>query len=148
MKADPIIDDDNFSEYFKDVSSHKPERGECLAIFRSMAELVNGEIKQDVLQAVTTNMYGGQGAVQTLIKKCNMSYKEALRVCKEICQDRLNMSDDEVLEKPYKFLFEKQYYTKKEYVPKDSPHWEVVGLRNIDIKDLNFSMQESGQVQQ
>ena len=142
-----IIDDSNFEEYFKDASKHRPEKGECLAIFRSMAELVNGDIKQEVILAVTTNEYGGQSAVQTLIKKCNMSYKEALRVCKEICQDCTKLSDQEVLDKPYKFLFEKQYYANKDYVPKDNPHWQIVGLKNISIKDIDIrtesSLQES-----
>jgi hypothetical protein len=138
MADDVIIDDSNFEQYFKDASKHRPEKGECLAIFKSMAELVNGDIKQEVILAVTTNEYGGQGAVQTLMKKCNMSYKEALRVCKEICQDCTTLSEQEVLDKPYKFLFEKQYYTHKDFVPKDNPHWQVVGLKNISIKDIEI----------
>jgi hypothetical protein len=48
------------------------------------------------------------------------------------------LSEQEVLDKPYKFLFEKQYYANKEHVPKDNPHWQIVGLKNISIKDIEI----------
>ena len=41
------------------------------------------------------------------------------------------MSVDDVMKKPYKFTVEMFFYTKKEYLPKNDPHWTTVSLLNV-----------------
>jgi hypothetical protein len=131
-----IITEENFSQYFRDAANTRPEPGECLAVFRAIAELVDGNLKQDVINKLQENKVGCQNSIQILMKHAGMDYKEALRVCKEITADLIEFDCSHVLNKPYKFLYENRYFTKKEHVPKDSPNWYVVGLKNIDVSNF------------
>jgi hypothetical protein len=38
----------------------------------------------------------------------------------------------EVENKVYKYKMEVFYYTKREYVPVDDPHWTVISIANLD----------------
>ena len=74
--------------------------------------------------------------------------REALRVVKAICVDLYGgMTDEEVLAKPYKYTFEMGFYAKKEHVPLDDLHWEVIKISNLDeyldIKE-NYVRDEKG----
>ena len=42
------------------------------------------------------------------------------------------MTPEEVEAKVYKYQMESFYYTKKEYVPIDDPHWEIINIKNLD----------------
>ena len=136
------ITSENFSQYFRDAASSRPQPGECLAIFRAVAEFVDGNLKQDVVDKLINNKFGCQTAIQLLIKHAGMNYKEALRIVKEVNKDLLELTKEEVIDKAYKFTFENRYFTKKEYVP-DSPNWQTIGLKMADNDSFKLEYKDS-----
>lgn len=123
------ITSENFHEFFKLASENKPQPGDCLAIFKANAEFVDGQLKEDVVTKLMESKFGCQASIQILVKHAGMQYKEALRVVKEMVKDLMETSKEDVLKKPYKFIYETSYFTKKQYVPKDNPNWQLVGLK-------------------
>ena len=60
--------------------------------------------------------------------------KDSIRICKDICNDMISeLSIQEIENKSYKFTIEIFYYTEKEYVPKDDPHWSLISIINSDL---------------
>lgn len=133
MNDELIIDDTNFSKYFRDVRMNKPEKGEVMARFTSMAELIEGRIKHDVIDLLCNKKNKTEAAMQVMRKLGSATEKDSIRVCKEICKDLASgLSLQEVEKKIYKYQLEMFYYTKKEYIPIDDPHWSVISLKNLD----------------
>jgi hypothetical protein len=131
-----VIDETNFEQYFRETSKNKPEPGDVLAFYKSMAELTEGDLKSQMINALFHEKIGAQKAIQLFVKMGKVEHKQAVLVVKEMCQDLLNgISQDEVLKKSYKFFLQLSFYTKKEYVPTDNPHWEVITLKNFAGKD-------------
>ena len=134
-QEDLVIDDSNFHEYFRDVESNNPKSGDCIAIFRSMAEIHDGDLKQRMIDNLVENNFGAMASLNMFIKEGRTNEKDALKVIKEMNADLMSgMSREEVLAKPYTYLVEISYYTKKEYVPKDNKHWQLLNLKNVMIK--------------
>lgn len=130
-----VIDETNFTEFFRDVKTSKPQQGDVLVVYRSMAELTDGELKEQMVDALICAKVGAQKAIQLFIKLGSASYKEAVKVVKQMCQDLVDGLDTKsVILKPYKFLLELQFYTRPEYVPENNPHWEVIKLKNYSGK--------------
>lgn len=126
-----VIDKSNFYQYFKDVRLHRPQRGEVMAKFRSTAEFVDGPTKRDVIEILQT-MNGPEAAVQIMRKLGCATQDDAFKVPLEIAKDLIDgMSVEEVASKPYQYIIEVFYWTKKEYIP-DDPHWTAVGIVNLD----------------
>lgn len=131
-----IIDENNFEQYFRDTSNHRPEAGDVMVFYKSNAELQAGDLKGQMIDSLYEERIGPQKAMQIFIKMGKAAHQEALKVVKEICSDlHSGMSKDEVMEKPYKFFLQLSFYTKKEYVPVDNPHWELIPLKNFAGKD-------------
>jgi hypothetical protein len=42
------------------------------------------------------------------------------------------MKEEEVLAKPYSYLFEMMFFAKKEHIPADDEHWECITITNLD----------------
>lgn len=129
MNEELVIDQNNFGEYFRDCRVSKPERGDILAKYSAVAEFVDGPMKKDVINLLQKDK--ALPATQLFRKIGCTSEKEAVRVCREICSDLISGNTD-VEQKPYKYIMEIFYYTKKEYVPVDDPHWSVISLNNLD----------------
>lgn len=128
-----VIDENNFSEYFRDVRMHnRPQRGEVMARYTATAEFVNGHMKRDIIDLLH-NKNKIEAAIQVMRKLGSATEKDAIRICKEICQDLVSgMSLKEVEDKIYKYQLELFYYTKKEFIPLNDPHWSVISLKNLD----------------
>ncbi len=132
MIEEEVIDAANFDEYFFDVRTHKPLRGQVMARYAATAEFVGGRLKKDVIDLIY-NKDRPEQAIRLLRKLACATDKDALRVCREMAQDFVGgMTPAAVEEKPYKYVLEVFYYTKKEYVPTDDPHWSVISLQNLD----------------
>lgn len=133
MTDELVIDETNFSEYFRDVRIHKrPERGEVMARYSATAEFVNGHMKRDIIDLLH-NRNKVEAAIQVMRKLGSATEKDAIRICKEICRDlATGMSLKEVEDKTYRYQLELFYYTKKEHIPLDDPHWSVISLKNLD----------------
>lgn len=132
MTEDLVIDETNFSEYFKDCRLHRPERGDVMAKYTAIAEFCEGRLKKDIIDLLL-NKDKALAATQVMRKLGCASEFDAVRICKEIAEDLANgMSPEDVEKKVYKFKLETFYYTKKEYIPKDDPHWTSIGIANLE----------------
>lgn len=131
--SDLVIDETNFDQYFRDVKTSKPQKGDVMAVYRATAELVTGSLKEQIVEALCTEDIGAKKAVQLAVKLARTNRKEAVRLVKEICGDLFGgMNKDYVISKSYKYVFEMFFYTKKEYVPPDDDHWDLLTIKNVD----------------
>lgn len=119
-----IIDETNFDQYFFDARKNKPKQGQVLACFESLAELHDGQLKQDMLNLLVTNPKGSEFASRLLQKVGCALESESYKVTKAMLQDMLNgMSESEILAKPYEYACRLLYYTQHEYVPQNDKRW-------------------------
>lgn len=126
-----VIDETNFDQYFFDVRKHKPEKGQVMACYDAIAEFIDGDLKRDIVNLLLYNDNAGESAPRVFQKLGGASYKDSIKVIKEMVEDLLSMSVDQVLKKPYEYHLQLFYYTKEEYIPKDDPHWSKIKLVNV-----------------
>lgn len=126
-----VIDESNFSEYFREVSKSKPQKDDIIATYRAKAKFVEGDIKKNVINLLQIDG-NVNSAVKVMQKLAGATYTESIKVLKEISQDYLNgMSFEEIEKKEYDYIVEFFYYCKKEHVPKDDPHWSTIHIHNV-----------------
>lgn len=131
-----IIDETNFHEYFFDVRKHKPKTGQVMARFEAIAELTDGQIKRDLVYLLSQGDKGGQSSQKVMRKLGGATEADSIRIPKEITGDLLSgMSVEDVCAKPYKYHLETFYYTEKQNVPKDDPHWSIISLKKIPTEE-------------
>jgi hypothetical protein len=131
-----VITPENFYEYFYDVRKSKPKKGQVMARFTAVAEFVEGRGKRDIMALLKQDK--AYQAAQVMRKIHGAREPDCYRICREIAQDMLNMSELEVEKKSYEFLIELFFYTQREYVPKNDPHWETIPLIHIDSETGNI----------
>ncbi len=127
-----IIDESNFSQYFFDVRKNNPKEGQVMASYTANAELVDGNLKKDIIYLLaTTDKY--QQCISMLERIGFAEHREAVRICKEIAEDLKNgMMSAEIRKKPYKYKLQAFYYVEKQHIPQNDPHWSYVEIKNID----------------
>ncbi len=129
------ITDDNFEKYFFDVRKHKPEKGQVIACYTSMAEFVDGYEKRHII-SLLQGAECPEAIVQVMKKLNHASEEDAYRVPKLMAKDLLKgMTYEEVATKPYKFKMELFYYTDVKHIPADNPHWSCISIINLDEFD-------------
>jgi hypothetical protein len=123
---------ENFDQYFFDARKHRPRQGQCLAKFSAVAELVDeGRLKRDVIDLMLNHPKGGESASKVMHKLGGAIERDSYRIPREIGEDLASgMTVDEVAAKPYRFVIEHLFYTQKEHVPVDDPHWELIPVLN------------------
>jgi uncharacterized protein YfcZ (UPF0381/DUF406 family) len=123
-----IIDESNFSQYFREVSKSKPQKDDIIATYRAKAKFVEGDIKKNVINLLQID--GNiNSAIKVMQKLAGATYSEYIKVLKEISQDYLDgMSFEEIEKKEYDYTVEFFYYCKKEHVPNDDPHWSTITI--------------------
>jgi hypothetical protein len=138
-----VIDENNFDEYFFDARKHGPKLGQILACYDANAEFVDGNLKRDLIHLLMTNHKGGEASIRLLQKLGGATSTSALPVVKEMMRDLLSgKSSDEVAAKAYSFQCQFFYYTWRECMPKDDPHWwstalvDVSGWDEADLERL------------
>lgn len=125
-----------FEQNFFDIRKHKPQKGQCLAQFRAVADFVDGWVKQNVLELLVTNAVGAESARKVLKNMCAATEIDSIRVPLAMCRDLMKgMSEAEVLLKDYKMVIEQYYWTKQENVPTDDAHWSIISILNTDELD-------------
>lgn len=132
MSEEVVINEDNFSEYFFDARTHKPQRGQCMAIYTAVAELVDGQLKRDVVYLLSSTPKVSE-SIQLLRKIALMNEEDAISICLDIAR-RLHegQTSDVICEHPHEYKFEAGYYTNKEHIPTDDKHWAMVELTNLE----------------
>jgi len=128
MSEELIIDENNFKEHFFDTRWSKPQKGQVLARYTAIADFVDGHMKKDIIDLLFKDK--AEAATKVMKKLGSAVDKDAIRVCKEIAQDLLELSPAEVEQKSYKYTVEFFYWTKKENVPLDDPHWSIISLHS------------------
>ncbi len=131
MSEEVVITDDNFEEYFFDVRKNSPQKGQIMACYTACADFVDtnykrhmiGLLKMDKAVPATKLMKNFHGATEL----------GSIQISLEMAEDLYSgMSDDEVAAKAYPLVVEYFFYTMKEYIPVDDPHWSSISLRNLD----------------
>lgn len=132
-----VIDQTNFHEYFHDTRHHRPQEGEVLAKFRAVAVFGDGQHKYDVIHLLKIDKAKQAAAVMNKIHLAREP--DCYRICREMCEDLLSgMSEEEVAKKEYEYVLEAFYYARREYVPKDDPHWETIQLLEYDPETKEY----------
>ena len=132
MSEELLIDESNFSEYFRDCRISKPERGDVMACYTAVAEFVDGRMKKDIIDLLS-NKEKAVAATNVMRKLGCATQRDSLRVCREIAEDLdSGMTAEEVEKKSYRYQFEMFFYTKKEHVPAEDPHWSIINIANLD----------------
>ena len=133
VDKDLVIDESNFSQYFRDASKFAPQKGDSLVCYRASADFIYGDLKKDVVELLSNSAFGAKTSVQIIKKLAKTNEKEAVSLTKRICEDLYKgMTEDEVLAKPYPYLFEMFFFAKKDHIPKDDKHWECITISNLD----------------
>lgn len=121
-------------EKFFDTRKHKPQKGQVLASFRASAEFVDGLGKRDIINLLKTDK--SHQAVQLMKKAHCVVEPDCYRICREIAEDLLTMTDEEVEKKSYEMVVNYTFWAKKEDVPTDDPRWSMLPVVEFD-KDRN-----------
>lgn len=133
-----VIDESNFDDYFFDATKHRPQPGQVLAKFTAVATFGSGPHKRDVIHLLKVDKAKQAAAVMEKIHHAKVP--DSYRVCRQICEDLLNgMSVDEVENKEYEYVFEMVYWTSRQFVPKNDPHWETLKIVDYDKESGKFS---------
>lgn len=118
--------DEEFKKHFFDVRTNKPQSGQIMACFAANAEFVKGNEKKQIIDLL--KMEGKTEAIINIMSRLHFaSPGDSISVPRQMAEDLLEMSEEDVLEKPYKYLLEMFFYTEADKVP-NSPHWSVVSL--------------------
>lgn len=129
-KNETVIDKLNFNEYFRDVRTSRPQKGDIMACFTAVAEFVDGIGKKDIIDLLKRDK--AQQAALVMRKIHGAREPDCYRVCREIAQDLLTMPEIDVERKPYEYIVQYFYYTKREYVPTNNKHWSTISLLEWD----------------
>lgn len=132
MSEELIIDESNFHEYFFDVRKNAPKPGQVMAVYTAEAELIDGDLKRDIVYLLSCTSKYKQCVI--MLKKIGLAEEtDAVRVCREIAEDLKNgMTSREICKKSYTYKFKAFYYTEKENIPADNPHWSYMEIKNLD----------------
>lgn len=132
MSDELVIDENNFNQYFRDCRTSRPQRGDVMARYSAIAEFIDGRMKQDIIDLLMNNEKA-YAATQVMKKLGCATEFDSIRICKEVAEDLSSgMTPEEVEKKVYEYNLESFYYTKKEYVPVDNPHWTIISIANLD----------------
>jgi len=128
-----VINEENFSEYFKDVRNYVPEKGQIMAQYSASAEFVDGDEKRQIISLLKNTDHKMEATAQVMRKLLHTSEIDAYKIPRMMAEDLLSgMTEDEVTKKPYKYTFEMFFYTYLKYMPKDDPHWISISLVNVN----------------
>jgi hypothetical protein len=118
----------NFSEFFFDSRTHKPQQGQVMACYSATAELAASPDKMNLVNLLQQTEKVKE-ATQMMKGFFHAHPQDAVRITREIVEDLLvGMSEKEVADKPYRYTCQFFYYTLPEHVPVDDKHWAIIPL--------------------
>ena len=127
-----VIDASNFDQWFHDARKNRPQRDQVLACYETGAEFVDGNLKRDVVHLLMTTDNAGETGPRLLQKLASTTSESSLAIIKEMAKDLLSgMGSEEVALKPYPMHCRFFYYTWRECIPENDPHWWSTSL--IDV---------------
>jgi len=98
---------------------------------------VDDWVKRNLINIIQSNNVGAETSQKVMRNMCGAIEEDSIRVPLEMAKDLADgMSVDEVAKKEYRMIVEYNFWTKKENVPTDDPHWSVIKILNSnDIDD-------------
>lgn len=139
-----IIDENNFSKYFRDVRNNGIQKGEIIAKYTSFAEFVDGNEKRQIIYLLK-NTDKMEATAQVMRKLLFASEVDSYKIPRMMAEDMDGgMTEDECAAKIYKFTLEMFFYVKPEHVPKDDPHWSIISVLNLE-EYLNKNISKENQ---
>lgn len=128
---------ENFNQYFFDVRKHRPKPGQIMAKFQAIAVLGDGPEKMDLVRLIQTDKI--YQAVRVVQKIHCAREPECYTLLKQMCQDLLaGMTPEEVCKKDYEYVLRVFYYTNRECVPANDPHWETIQLLKLEENENTY----------
>lgn len=132
------ITEENFEEHFFDTRKFKAQKGQVLATFTAIAQFIEGKGKLDIMRLI---MQGRGVEAATIMRKIHGAKEpECYRLVREIAEDLLRMKFKEVEQKPYEYIVQYSFWTKKEFVPKNK-HWEILKIMQYDKESGEYKSQ-------
>ena len=129
MMRNLVIDSSNFDQWFHDTRKNKPQKDQVLACYETWAELVDGNLKRDIIHLLMTTDNAGETGPRLLQKLAGATTESSLEVIKEMTNDLLSgMGSEGVASKPYSMHCRFFYYTWRECMPQSDPHWWSTSL--------------------
>lgn len=137
------LTENNFTEHFFDVRRQGPRKGQVMARFSAMADLVDDWVKCNMVTLLLKQKKGSESVCKIMANMIGATEKDSIRIPLEMATDLANgMTTQQVLEKPYRFKLEQYYWTTKECVP-DNVHWSVIDILNKEQLDQFSSTKKS-----
>lgn len=132
INAEVEITQENFHLYFYDVRTHQPKRGQVISRYAAVADFIDGELKRDIIEMLQSG--GSIDAVVKYMRKVGLATeRDSIAVPLEMSRDLFSgLTNEQVAQKPYKFVCEAFFYTKKENIPSHDAHWSCVSIANLD----------------
>lgn len=129
-KKSEEVTDDTFHLYFFDVSKHERQPDQIKVRFRQHMSLDESPLKEEIVRYLTEIEGGVINAVRLLVDNAACSKEQAMKLCHEMISfiynpKRKSIDISGVIKAPFRYTVDLYYYTKPEYVPKDS-RWTVV----------------------
>ena len=126
----------DFPKYFRYTDTSEPEKGDIIAKFGAIAEIVGGADKDHLIN-VCLQPDSAKAAAQVMRKVFNAAEWDVWGVPRQITEDLVNgMSVDDIKEKIYSYALELFFYTKPMYMPKpdenDHRYWSLIRIVNLE----------------
>lgn len=125
------IDENNFAEHFFDARIKQAKPGQILAKYTAIAEFVAGQPKRDIIWLLRADKAKETSQVMRRIHGAKEPW--CYSVPRQMAEDMLHgLTDQEIEEKPYKMVIEFLFWTNRECIPPNDPHWETLPVLQID----------------
>ena len=130
--TDLIITDENFNQYFRDITKHARQDGDILVSYRSLMELPDCQLKRDVIRFLTEVDHGANLAVEALMRYAAASKHAAIALCARMTVDLAKeKKPGHVAGKTYQYESVLFFYINKDHFPKSwleekNSSWAIV----------------------
>lgn len=142
------INENNFDNYFFDARRHRPKKGQVMVKYEAMADLIDGQMKRDLIDLLLYSPKGHESAPKVLKVLGGAVYEDSVKISLEMARDlAAGKSIAEVAEKPYRYKMEFFFYTDRQYADEitnvGAPHWSKIGLIDAEQYSKNVELLEN-----
>jgi hypothetical protein len=131
-EPDIIVSDEDWGKYFFHVRLNKPKKGQIIARYTAMADMIEGFEKKNIINMLK-NTDQVVPVTQAMTRCLNATELESYRVPRRMVQDMIDgMTEEQVYQKPYRYQMEMLYYAFPEHIPQNDPHWSAVSISNLE----------------
>ena len=126
----------DFGKYFRFVDTSQPEKGDIIAKYGAIAEIVGGRDKDDLINLVQ-QPDSARASAHMMRKIFCAAEWDCWGVPRQITEDLVaGMSIEDARDKIYSYALEIFFYTKPQYMPKkedsDFNRWSLIRIVNLD----------------